>query len=569
MMEKRVILAIALCVGILFAWAKLFPPPTPAPSAPAPAPAKTVTDKKLEVAAPLAAGAVPAVPGTAAAAGVPGGAPQTFPERQTVILTDTERFVFSNHGATLKHVQMRDAKYRMKPNDPNSAFDLVRTADPAHMPFRITFPDSAFPTPADSAWRLVEDAPAPAAGLQQVVYRAETPAVMVEKRFIVEPSRFRLHLDVMVQNRTAVAQDHHLGIAVFVKQDEEAKGGFFSGAASNTASILCHSDDTMVREPVENLEKEPFEKIGAINWVGADEKFFLLAAVPYPESPPRERKCVGSLGSPEVGAGLLSFADRQLRSGATTQYSFALFAGPKIIADLDEVKPAGRDVKLTEAVDVSLAVISRPMLWLLKFFYGFVKNWGVAIILLTIFIRLLTFYPTQKSLMSAKKMQKLGPKMAAIRKKYEGDKQRQSAETMNLYKAHGVSPFGGCLPSLIQMPIWIALYSTLNYAVELYRSPFVLHIQDLTAKDPYYVTPLLMGGVMYVQMKMSPTSPDNQQQAMMAIMMPIMFTAFSLVLPSGLAVYMLTSYLIGILQQLWINHLDRKASAPAPAPGRA
>ena len=106
--------------------------------------------------------------------------------------------------------------------------------------------------------------------------------------------------------------------------------------------------------------------------------------------------------------------------------------------------------------------------------------------------------------MSGKKMQKLAPKMAAIRKKYENDRQRQSVETMNLYKAHGVSPFGGCLPSLIQMPIWIALYSTLNYAVELYRAPFFAHIHDLTAKDPYYITPLVMGGVMFMQMKMSP-----------------------------------------------------------------
>ena len=234
-----------------------------------------------------------------------------------------------------------------------------------------------------------------------------------------------------------------------------------------------------------------------------------------------------------------------------------------MVSELDEVRPGGVDVQLTEAVDVTLAVISRPMQFLLQFFHRFVGNWGVAIILLTIFIRLLTFYPTQRSLLSAKKMQKLGPKLAAIRKKYENDKQRQSTETMNLYKANGVSPVGGCLPSLIQMPIWIALYSTLNYAVELYREPFVLHIKDLTAKDPFYITPLLMGGVMFVQMKMSPTSPDNQQQAMMAMMMPIMFTMFSLVLPSGLAVYMLTSYLIGILQQLWINHLDRKANGPA------
>jgi YidC/Oxa1 family membrane protein insertase len=169
-------------------------------------------------------------------------------------------------------------------------------------------------------------------------------------------------------------------------------------------------------------------------------------------------------------------------------------------------------------------------------------------------------------MLSAKRTQKLAPKLNAIRKKYENDRQRQSVETMNLYKAHGVSPFGGCLPSLIQMPIWIALYSTLNYAVELYKSPF-LYIRDLTAMDPFHIgpiplplTPLLMGGVMFLTMKMSPASPDNQQQAMMQVMMPIMFTAFSLVLPSGLALYMLTSYIITILQQLYVNYLDRKGA---------
>jgi len=223
--------------------------------------------------------------------------------------------------------------------------------------------------------------------------------------------------------------------------------------------------------------------------------------------------------------------------------------------------PVSAEVNLDKAVDVTLALLARPILWLLQFFHRFAHNWGIAIVLLTIFIKLLTFYPTQKSLLSGKKMQKLAPKMAAIRKKYENDRQRQSVETMNLYKAHGVSPLGGCLPSLIQMPIWIALYSTLTYAVELYRAPFFAHIHDLTAKDPYFITPLVMGGVMFAQMKMSPSGADPQQQAMMTIMMPVMFTAFSLFLPSGLALYMLTSYLIGIIQQLYVNHLDRKSPA--------
>jgi YidC/Oxa1 family membrane protein insertase len=140
---------------------------------------------------------------------------------------------------------------------------------------------------------------------------------------------------------------------------------------------------------------------------------------------------------------------------------------------------------------------------------------------------------------------------------------------MNLYKAQGVSPFGGCLPSLIQMPIWIALFSTLNYAVELHHSSFFWYITDLSAKDPYYLAPLLMGSVMFLQMRMSPPGTDPQQQKMMSVMMPVMFTGFSLFLPAGLSIYTLTSYLIGILQQLLVNRLfraQRRGTAVAVKP---
>ena len=562
--QKRVVIAIVVCAGILFAWAKFFPgaqpvPPPAAPSTTAQAPAAGSS------AAPPSAAAVAggAAPGTAAAP----VAPVAYPEQETVLETPEESFVFSSRGGVLKHAKLRAKKYLAHAQQPGSGIDLVRTIDPGHAPLRVTFPKSAFPEPPDTAWQLVP--PAAGSPSNQVLYRAELPTVVIEKRFLADTANYRLHLDVTVHNRTAAPQDHHLNIQVSGVQNQDSKGGFFSGASSNTTNAVCHLGTDTIREDVEKLAKEPLSKTGAVSWVAADEKFFLTAIVPYPETPPRELTCSGRAVGPDTLLGELAFAERRVAPGARTTYSFAVFVGPKLISDLEQVRPGGREVELDKAVDVTLSQISRPMLWLLKFFHGFTKNWGVAIILLTIFIRLLMFYPTQRSLMSAKKMQKLGPKMAAIRKKYENDRQRQSAETMNLYKAHGVSPFGGCLPSLIQMPIWIALYSTLNYAVELYRSPFIFHLKDLTAKDPYYVTPLLMGGVMFVQMKMSPTSPDNQQQAMMAIMMPVMFTAFSLVLPSGLAVYMLTSYLIGILQQLWVNHLDRKANAPAPAPGRA
>jgi YidC/Oxa1 family membrane protein insertase len=540
-MEKRVIIAIILCVGVLMAWSKLVPPPAPPPAPPAaapqPAPSATAT----------APGAAPTPAGSAAPA-------QNQPEQEVELSTPDVRFVFSTIGGTLKHAQLKDQKYRERAADAQSGRDLVTTRDIGEAAFRTTFPGASFPALGGS-WQVLR----PAADV--VSFVSENADVRVEKVYHADTTRYRLHLDVFVQNKTDKNQDHHLALAVGGRQDPEKKGGgFLSGGAANLSSVLCSVNDKVERVPIEKLGKDPIDKLGAVRWIGADEKFFLLALVPYPEEPPRERRCQGTTQDGHVGEGVLTFAERTLAPHASTTYAFAIYAGPKVISDLNEVRPGGVDVELDKAVDVTLALLSRPILFLLKFFHGFAHNWGLAIILLTLFIKLLTFYPTQKSLLSAKRMQKLAPKMNAIRKKYENDKQRQSVETMNLYKAHGVSPFGGCLPSLIQMPIWIALYSTLNYAVELYRAPFLLHIHDLTDKDPFYVTPLLMGGVMFLQMRMSPASPDNQQQQTMQIMMPIMFTGFSLVLPSGLALYMLTSYLIGILQQLYINRLDRKSA---------
>jgi YidC/Oxa1 family membrane protein insertase len=556
-MEKRVIIAVILCVGVLMAWSKLFPPPAPTP-APIATPATSTSTPSAPV-AQAPGSAVPAAPGASPAAAAGGGPVPNEPEREIEVLTPEVRFVFSTIGGTLRHAQLRDSRYRERQGDPTSGHDLVAALDAQTAAMRTTFPGATFPVPAPGAtWQVTQ----PAA--DTVVFFAENAAVRIEKRFRADTTRYRLHLDVVVQNKTDKGQDHHLAIHLAGRQNPEKKGGgFFSGGAANLSSFLCAVNEKVEREPIEKLAKDALDKLGNVRWIGTDEKFFLLAAVPYPDRPARERRCLASSVDGQLGEGVLSFAERSVPAGGSTSYAFTVFAGPKVIADLNEVRPGGEDVKLDEAVDVSLAVLSRPILALLKFFHRFAHNWGLAIILLTIFIKLVTFFPTQKSLMSAKKMQKLAPKMNAIRKKYENDRQRQSTETMNLYKAHGVSPFGGCLPSLIQMPIWIALYSTLNYAVELYRAPFIGHIRDLTDKDPYYVTPLLMGGVMFLQMKMSPASPDNQQQAMMSIMMPVMFTAFSLVLPSGLALYMLTSYLIGILQQLYINHLDRKGTVAA------
>jgi YidC/Oxa1 family membrane protein insertase len=551
-MEKRLIVAIALCVAFMLVWSKFVPQRPPAPTPPAPQ------------SAPAGSAAVPPpVPSTAAVAPSPSGAAAAnHPEQKVELLTPEVRFVFSSLGGTLVHAELLNPKFRDRPDDPSSSHDLVALSDPDDAALRTSFANSGFPAPADGAWEVRR------VDAKTVVFAADTGTVHIEKRYIADSTRYRLHLDVSITNRGGQPVDQHLTISLPGRQDPEKRGGgFFAGSSANIASMLCFVNGKLDRKAIDKLGKDAFDTPTGARWIGSDEKFFLLAVVPYPLTPPVERGCSAKPG-PESGTGMatLTFAERRVPAQGTIDYPFAVYAGPKVITDLEAVQPGGEEVELDKAVDVTLAILSRPILSLLKFFHGFAHNWGLAIILLTLFIKAVTFYPTQKSLLSAKKMQKLAPKMNAIRKKYENDRQRQSVETMNLYKAHGVSPFGGCLPSLIQMPIWIALYSTLNYAVELYRAPF-LHIHDLTAKDPFHLgplplplTPLLMGAVMFIQMRMSPSGADQQQQKMMSVMMPVMFTAFSLFLPAGLAIYMLTSYLIGIVQQLYINHLDRKGT---------
>ena len=548
-MDKRLGLAIVVSIAILWAWSALYPPQRPA--APAVSPQQNTTQATSPPSPAEAARAAPS-PATPA--------PQSAvrpPEQQLALDTPDARFLLSSWGGTLRQVKLKHRQFLLNRRDPESGIELVNTGKPELAPLRTTFAKADFTLPDDTTWLAEQPAP------DTVIFRAQTDAVAVEKRYRSEPDRYRLNFSMSVQNKSDKPQSHGLIVHLYAQQDPEKKGGgFMSYASANLAEVVCWANDKARRSAVEPLAKEPIDLVGGVRWAATGEKFFTVAAVPFPESPAKERRCGARALDPLTGEVFLSLSSRTLAPGEKTEYAFEVFAGPKYHTDLDKVRPGGEDAHLADDVDVTFAVLSRPMLAMLKLFYRLSGNWGIAIILLTIFVKLVTFYPTQRTLLSAKKMQRLAPKIAVLRKKYENDKQKLGVETMNLYKAHGVSPFGGCLPSLIQMPIWIALFSTLNYAVELHRSSF-LYIADLSARDPYYATPLLMGVVMFLQMRMSPTGADPQQQKMMAFMMPIMFTGFSLFLPAGLSTYTLTSYLLGILQQLYVNWADRRAAATA------
>ncbi len=214
---------------------------------------------------------------------------------------------------------------------------------------------------------------------------------------------------------------------------------------------------------------------------------------------------------------------------------------------------AAYDDKLKLAVDFGIwSIIALPILRGLQIFYDFFQNYGLAIIFLTILIRFLTFPLQYKSFQSMKKMQVVQPEIAKIKEKYKDDPKKMQTETMALFKKAGANPIGGCLPMILQMPIFFAFYKVLYTSVELVDAPFYFWILDLSAKDPYYVLPVLMGLAMFLNMKLTPsTSMDPAQQKVM-MLMPIMFTFFMVNLPSGLTLYILVSTIVGMLQQLFV-----------------
>ena len=249
-----------------------------------------------------------------------------------------------------------------------------------------------------------------------------------------------------------------------------------------------------------------------------------------------------------------------VQPGAAATLRVPLYAGPQEQDNLAKLAP-GLDLSIDYGW---LTIIAVPLFWLLSWFYQWVGNWGVAIILLTVVIKLI-FYPlSEASYRSMGKMRVLAPKMQRLTEQYGDDRQRMQQAMMELYKTEKINPLGGCLPIVVQIPVFIALYWVLLASVELRHAPFMLWIDDLSTPDPWFVLPILMGATMIIQTRLNPEPPDPIQAKVMKIM-PIAFSVFFFFFPSGLVLYWLVNNILSIAQQ-W--HINRKLGGPAPTPAR-
>jgi YidC/Oxa1 family membrane protein insertase len=240
--------------------------------------------------------------------------------------------------------------------------------------------------------------------------------------------------------------------------------------------------------------------------------------------------------------------------------SFDLLEHADDIAKFDTGFKETLDFGRLPLIGVSLSIIGRPLLWLLGKVYGFVGNWGVAIILLTILVKLLTLFWTTRSMRSMKAMAAVAPQVQEIQKKCGDDKQRAQAETMALYKQNNIRPLAGCAPMFLQVPIWSALYIMLSVAGEFYLQPFIPGwIDDLSATDPYYVLPIALFILYFVQMRLTPQNAAQPGQKMMQYGMPIMFGIFAFYFPAGLTIYMITNTILSSIHSIYMNRYDKKS----------
>jgi YidC/Oxa1 family membrane protein insertase len=317
------------------------------------------------------------------------------------------------------------------------------------------------------------------------------------------------------------------------------------GRYANVSRPLALVDESVEHlDDVEDVATEPEPQEGPADWFGIGDKYFM--GVLIPESTDGGEVVFASLGGDRYGA--FRVESQVLDAGASRTLSYLSYIGPK---DLDKLGPLGHNLDM--AVEFGwFGVFSKPLLWLLKSIQKVVGNWGVAIIFLTIMIKIVFFPLMQKQFVSSKRMAAIQPELKALKEKYKDNRELQTQETMKLFKDNEVNPMGGCLPMIVQMPVWFALYNVMLYSVELYNTEF-LYLQDLTEADPYGVFPLLVTVLMMLQQKLMPMGTMDPAQQKIMRLMPLMFGIFMFSFPSGLVLYFCVNNTLTIAQQ-WLIH---------------
>ena len=444
--------------------------------------------------------------------------------------------VFSTRGGALKSFKLKEYKATLEENSP--LIEMVQVQEGSELPLSTAFADSSVNLPGDAPYEadrkeldLTKDARP-----GTLVFSLSVPGqYRVEKVYTFNPERYSFDLEVRFQNNTKVALSQNL----FMKWYEElGKKGIDEEGA------IAQVKGSTERESGAKFEKRAFGP--DVGWSGFENKFFIGAMIP-------KQPALTSVSFAKDARGQIVVSmegpKNTIPSGQAGVFNYTHFVGPK---EFNRLKAEG--VGLEAAINIGswMKWLAFPFLFLMQFLYKYVGNYGIVIIIITVLTKIIFWPLGNKSYKSMKEMQKVQPKMAELKERYKDDKQKLNAAVMELYKTHKINPLGGCLPVVIQIPVFIAFYQLLSYAIELRHAPFFGWIQDLSAKDPYYITPIIMGATMLIQQKMTPAMGDPMQQKMM-LLMPVVFTFLFISFPSGLVIYWLFNNILSIGQQYYIN----------------
>jgi YidC/Oxa1 family membrane protein insertase len=547
-MEKRVLLAFALSFLVWFVYQSLIgPPPTSRPAAPARSEATSHQSPSADQPAER-----PSTPVASPAPVSPASAPLVAGEREREIVAETDavRATFSNREGILK------------------SWRLKRYLDAGGQPLELV--PQAVPPGTPELFSLRFDDPAANAALEAAVFRASADELRVGS------SAETLSLDYKDSSGLSVTKSFTFDpakpyvVAFAVRAESGGKplnpavhfgpalGPGFDPSGSQTYYLArgVYLKDGEVERPGPGDLSDPAYAAhqGTFAFSGADDHYFLSALV----RPPPQRLEYQPLMIPAAGGQpARTYVAYTARPASPPETSSQLFFGPK---DFDVLAAVDRD--LVRSIDFGMfAFLVVPLLRALKWVNGWAGNYGWSIVILTILINAAMFPLRHKSVVSMRKMQEIQPEVKAIQDRYaklkitDPARSKMNAELMNLYRERGVNPASGCVPMLLTLPVLFAFYSLLSVAIELRGAPFIGWIKDLSTHDPYYVIPALMGVSMFWQQKMTPmTTADPIQQKMM-MLMPVMFTVFSLWWPSGLVLYWFVSNMWAIGQQIVTNRL--------------
>ncbi|HEY2435406.1 MAG TPA: membrane protein insertase YidC [Vicinamibacterales bacterium] len=542
-MERRVLLAVILSFVVLYAFQAWFPsaPPAAAQQKP-PEASKLATAPKAS--APAAANPAPSVHGEAEAAKT---APEA-PAHEVTIDNAEVHGVFTSRGGVLTSWQLK--RYRDADQRP---FELVAGHAPADspLPFTLASDDPAVSAELATAPFTVGESSANGTWKATFDYK-DASGLAAEKTFAIAASQPYV-IDV-----TASLTRNGQPLPVTLRWGPALGSGIVAKSRYNPPpQPLFYKDGKVTRVAANKVSQQPLQE-GIFGFGGVDDHYF-LAVVVKPDAALRLQYTAVDVDLKDVPEGA-HYIDWSARFPAAAHARY--FAGPK---DFDVLATVDRD--LVRSIDFGIfAWLVVPLLRALKWINGYVGNYGWSLILLTILINLVMFPLRQKSYVSMRKMQALQPELKAVQDRYKNLKMsdparaKQNQEIMELYKSRGVNPASGCVPMILTLPVLYAFYSLLSVAIELRGAPFILQIHDLSAHDPYYVWPVLMGITMFIQQKMTPATGDPAQQKMMLFFMPIMMGTLFVRAASGLVIYWTISNLWGIFQQMLTNRM----LGPAP-----